>query len=256
MKVARLKGRGECSIDGCGLPVAGRGWCTKHWTRWRRYGDPNFTKLEKARRSEWEGPCAVDECSAPAANSRGWCNAHYLRWRRHDDPTVGREYGICVDQLCTVDGCGKAMHTADGYCQVHHYRFRKHGDPLISLLGRGIPCAVVGCDRNRNSRKTGLCRYHFDQQRAGRREYRRHTGALLVASGNVCALCGHLIDVTADAPLPMRPSVDHIVPGDDHRIENLRIAHQSCNAARCDRADVHRTDPPWVRNPELVPVGA
>lgn len=29
-----------CSIEGCGTRVYGRGWCEKHYTRWRRHGDP------------------------------------------------------------------------------------------------------------------------------------------------------------------------------------------------------------------------
>jgi hypothetical protein len=29
-----------CSIDGCGLPVFRRGWCSGHWHRWQRHGDP------------------------------------------------------------------------------------------------------------------------------------------------------------------------------------------------------------------------
>ena len=29
-----------CSIDGCETPVLARGWCNKHYARWRNYGDP------------------------------------------------------------------------------------------------------------------------------------------------------------------------------------------------------------------------
>lgn len=29
-----------CSIDNCTRQVAARGWCHKHWARWRRNGDP------------------------------------------------------------------------------------------------------------------------------------------------------------------------------------------------------------------------
>ena len=33
-----------CSIDGCGKYVVARGWCTKHWRRWRSTGDPLAVK--------------------------------------------------------------------------------------------------------------------------------------------------------------------------------------------------------------------
>ena len=29
-----------CSIDGCDKPHRARGWCSRHWTHWRRYGEP------------------------------------------------------------------------------------------------------------------------------------------------------------------------------------------------------------------------
>lgn len=35
-----LKGR-KCSVPGCNLPHWGRGYCKKHWYRWRRTGDVN-----------------------------------------------------------------------------------------------------------------------------------------------------------------------------------------------------------------------
>lgn len=33
-----------CSIGGCGKCVVGRGWCAKHWNRWRTTGDPLAVK--------------------------------------------------------------------------------------------------------------------------------------------------------------------------------------------------------------------
>lgn len=35
MAISRL-----CSISGCGKPIRARGWCTAHYLRWRRHGDP------------------------------------------------------------------------------------------------------------------------------------------------------------------------------------------------------------------------
>lgn len=32
--------KGVCSVDGCISPSLARGWCSKHYQRWSKYGDP------------------------------------------------------------------------------------------------------------------------------------------------------------------------------------------------------------------------
>lgn len=39
-----------CSIDGCDAVVKSRGWCIKHYTRWRSHGDPMFTLFDMSVR--------------------------------------------------------------------------------------------------------------------------------------------------------------------------------------------------------------
>lgn len=34
--------RAVCTIAGCAEPVVARGWCHRHYMRWRRRGDPNI----------------------------------------------------------------------------------------------------------------------------------------------------------------------------------------------------------------------
>lgn len=36
----------ECSVDGCKFKSVGRGLCRKHYYRFMRYGDVNFTKID------------------------------------------------------------------------------------------------------------------------------------------------------------------------------------------------------------------
>jgi hypothetical protein len=33
-----------CKIENCSKPSKGRGWCSKHWEKWRKYGDPLIVK--------------------------------------------------------------------------------------------------------------------------------------------------------------------------------------------------------------------
>lgn len=37
-----------CSIEGCARGARARGWCSLHWDRWRRHGDPLFSRMTRA----------------------------------------------------------------------------------------------------------------------------------------------------------------------------------------------------------------
>lgn len=45
----RLSVGSPCSIEGCMLSAVGRGWCNKHWQRWKKHGDPLFVKRVRNR---------------------------------------------------------------------------------------------------------------------------------------------------------------------------------------------------------------
>lgn len=80
-----------CSIEGCPKNAKTRGWCSAHYERWRRNGDPGPAGDARLRPPM---PCAVDGCEYVGSLCRGWCSKHYERWRRHGDPThTERDYG-------------------------------------------------------------------------------------------------------------------------------------------------------------------
>lgn len=66
-----------CVIEGCGKLGAQRGWCSKHYTRWRRYGDPlgGSTEFGEPMRFYREVvlPYDGDECLTwPYARNKGY----------------------------------------------------------------------------------------------------------------------------------------------------------------------------------------
>lgn len=42
----------ECQVEFCPLDAESRGWCQKHYTRWRRHGDTSIVKRREIRRIE------------------------------------------------------------------------------------------------------------------------------------------------------------------------------------------------------------
>lgn len=41
-----------CSIEGCNKPILSRGWCNKHYIRWRKYGDPETLLAKRNQYSD------------------------------------------------------------------------------------------------------------------------------------------------------------------------------------------------------------
>jgi len=147
-----------CSIEDCGLPVLASGWCTAHYQRWSRHGDPlaggarrrttlplvpcSYEGCERmARRGntickihqhrEWQqaqGACSVEGCPR-RAGARGLCGTHYQRWRAGDEgwqePIPER---MKRGEACLVEGCPQPVY-ARGYCAMHHQRWHRNGDP-------------------------------------------------------------------------------------------------------------------------------
>ena len=65
---------------------------------------------------------------------------------------------------------------------------------------------------------------------------------LIIASQEVCGICGMPVDKTLKSPHPMSATVDHIIPvakgGHPSDINNLQLAHRSCNRAKSDKTDI------------------
>ena len=62
---------------------------------------------------------------------------------------------------------------------------------------------------------------------------------IILATREVCGICGRPVDKARKYPDPLAPSVDHIVPiargGHPSDIENLQLAHWICNERKGDK---------------------
>ena len=71
-----------------------------------------------------------------------------------------------------------------------------------------------------------------------RRQYELNKKKLL-ATQNICAICGKPIDKTLAYPHPLSACVDHIIPiakgGHPSELSNLQLAHWTCNRAKSDK---------------------
>lgn len=156
-----------CQIEGCENSNEARGWCKKHYMRWRKTGDPESSHEPRVSNA---GPCKVEGCETKAI-TRGWCNAHYGRWQRYGDPEAGgplREpRKITTRELCAwPEGC-TTLEKARGFCATHYSQVRHSAkyEHLLPPQFRAERCIVPECENPQYA--NGFCRNHYGQARNG-----------------------------------------------------------------------------------------
>ena len=74
-----------CSIEGCLNKHFGRGWCSLHYNRWYKWGDPLVLKrIQKHITTN----CSIVGCLNGGKLRRGWCSTHWQRWYHYGDTSI------------------------------------------------------------------------------------------------------------------------------------------------------------------------
>lgn len=234
-----------CSVDGCdglaGVPGTARGYCSRHYARFMRTGDPLVMLSDLKPKQPDE--CSVDGCDFPRW-ARGWCTTHYQRWRATGDVGGPERKTAPAVGTCSVGGCRRPVKTKS-LCSRHYQRKLRHGHPEGGgpYVGQHGTCLALGCDREHYAK--GLCHGHWSAVgRIRQREDRigvsvpgRMTAEQMVARvsyyANRCWMCGGAAD-----------QIDHVKPlskGGSHWPANIRPACAECNAHKSQRWPLEET---------------
>ncbi|KKK83451.1 hypothetical protein LCGC14_2793250 [marine sediment metagenome] len=73
-----------CKIKGCKGRALAKGWCSKHYQRWFKYGDPKIVK--KRGEARFFG-CKVRDCDGKH-DAKGYCSIHYRAFHKYGDPLI------------------------------------------------------------------------------------------------------------------------------------------------------------------------
>lgn len=91
-----------CAVEGCGRATEARGWCSKHYLRWRKHGDPLVTHgadrelpvhLRVLARVNFGGPCWEYEGSLDQ-KGYGW-----ISWRESGRSFTRRAHRVVYEGL-------------------------------------------------------------------------------------------------------------------------------------------------------------
>lgn len=114
----------ECSVDECNRPHWAKGYCSKHYYRWKKNGDPLKTKILV----EHSDKCSIAGCEEPYYEG-GLCSKHYYRKNKHGRTELAR----------TPNGIAK-KHPKEHYTWImmHQRCSNKNCKNYKNYGGRGI----------------------------------------------------------------------------------------------------------------------
>lgn len=149
-----------CTIEGCNREYDSRGWCTTHYLRWKKWGDP----LKICSRLVHSKTCSIEGCNKEF-EAKGFCKMHLTRLYRTG--TIFKKERIQkkknpkrIRGKCSIESCNRE-HYGKGYCKPHYSNFRRWGDPQKGRAGTIYPniCTLPDC-KNKFYGK-GYCRNHY-----------------------------------------------------------------------------------------------
>ena len=116
----------KCKIDRCNKPHRAKGFCSKHYRLFKKYGDPLAVIIKR---------CSIDDCRAKHY-SKGYCYEHFYKYKYYGNPHADLKPKYIK---CTIEGCDND-HQSKGYCNKHYTRFIRHGNPLtvIERVAKGF----------------------------------------------------------------------------------------------------------------------
>jgi hypothetical protein len=239
-----------CLIEECekpaGVPGTGRGWCSTHYQRWRKHGNPLHDVSRKRQ------ICEIAECGKFVKSDR-LCAMHHSRLLRHGNPTA-RLKGEVVDgkKICPACRADKLL------AEYSPHRGTKSGLAVYCK-----PCQASRTDRSRQRpefvrtpRDAAQARDYSRRWRAANPEKVRATHDAYKARKRgaavedftrkeifdrddwMCHICRTAIDPKTTYPHPLSASLDHVVPlilGGAHSRANVAAAHLTCNSSKKDR---------------------
>lgn len=121
--------RRACTIDGCSKLVRGHGWCPKHYSAWRRHGDP-LGHAPTAEERFWSRVDKTGDCWlwTGARNTAGYGHlrvngpqaiAHRFAYELLVGPIPA---GLHLDHLCRNHGCVNPAHLEPVTCRENLMR--------------------------------------------------------------------------------------------------------------------------------------
>lgn len=120
-----------CSFDGCTRSHYCKGFCTLHYQRYRKHGDPSVAPIINTN------VCVVEGCDEVARTlGQTLCPFHYSRQIHGRSLAAPKRQQRDKRGTCIVAGCSAKDAGPLGYCSKHLARVRRNGSPHVVIHQR------------------------------------------------------------------------------------------------------------------------
>lgn len=120
-----------CEVKDCDGIHQAKGYCQKHYYRYKRYGDPHrVTQANGPKKTK----CLVEGCGDNhKAITKGYCAKHYYRFRKFGDPLIGGR-----NKSGYINSAGYVIRTAPSWLRPS---MEKRGRKTFEMLEHRIVMA-------------------------------------------------------------------------------------------------------------------
>jgi len=132
-----MKQEKVCKVEGCKTIAGTKGFCIKHYGRFRRHGDPEKI-LVRERNTHVD--CKISGCFKNV-EALGYCTMHYKRVYRYGTPDTVKKVSVLPKGVCEIQKCSKpsiCLIDLNGkpkeVCQRHYRQWSLYGK--ITSTGR------------------------------------------------------------------------------------------------------------------------
>ena len=132
----------QCKFDGCdrlaGVPGSGRGYCTKHYLRLRRNGDPAVSKYDREQTGK---PCKYEGCER-SSGFKGFCSLHGNRVRKHGDPSIA---SVSDKYRCKINWIEENSGHQGNECLIWPFGVSDNGRGIVGFRGSNMSAPKAMC---------------------------------------------------------------------------------------------------------------
>lgn len=215
-----------CSEPDCARPRMARGLCKQHWKR--AHGGP---------RKRFEITCQMCGCQHWHARPDGMYCSETCAQQHRRAPRKQLVMWVRPDDWAEQELARRAA-------SLRPPRWFQSGQCRVCKAWFVSPHTHITCG--------DVCQRKYERDAKRDAKHRRRArlrnayagavnrSAIYARDGYRCHICRKPLDMDAEVPAPLAPTIDHLIPlskGGTHEAANVKAAHYICNVRRGDRVD-------------------